>query len=436
MASLLDLALFRQNPQLGGLLNLGGPDVAQQPTRLPTTPAAPSGNAQAPAPQGEGSFLQRLVAGGNDPALSPAENERIRKLALLQGGIATLAAGGQGQTGLAQIATGLATGQAAASQAKQQTIEAAERAKKIEIRARIGELFGSGEDGVKRADAERALQFALASGDLDTAKAITDFVKTLPEDSQPFKSETVTLADGTIAVFDPNERAFFGADGKPIMELPKDVADDKDKLQYVTGIDPATGEPVSGVINLDRHTFTPVNGVVDPSALKSQQFDPETIQIAERATKARNNFKVISSYLAKRIEENPKNPLRGIRFERARFEQTGLLVPFAARNQLGTETQQFLQAQEAFMLELAHQLAGVRGISQDNARGAIFRTFGFEEGDTVENIQNTLRELETGVRSLELQAGGALGLFSNIDVDNTQATPEEARNRIRNLGSQ
>lgn len=408
MASLLDVIVARNNPQLGGLLG--------------TDREGTSGSADAlsprQSPQGGGGILGQLFGGRDDPRLSPEANASARQQAMLQAGLATLASGGGfGQPqGLQRLAMGALVGQQAGAQAREEAVEAGLEAREVALQAKIGQLFGDSAEGVNRETASRALQLAIAAGDQETAKNINEFIKTLPEPDQPAEPKTVNLADGTVAVFDPNERTFYDASGEVLTELPKDVAKDDDQLQFVQGVDPATQEPVAGVVNLDQNTFTPISGIAGASAAKSRKYDPETIDTAAEATKARANIGTIRGFLEGQIEKNPQNPLRGIRFDRARFEETGLLVPLAQRQRLDTETQQFLQAQEAFMLQLANKLAGVRGVSSESARAAIFRTYGFEEGDSVENIRNTLRELEIGVRSLELQAGSALKLFENVDV--------------------
>lgn len=405
MPSLLDIMIQNRRGPQGGLL---GQNTAP-PEASPL--AALTGASQGQAASGGGSPTPMPPV-----SLSPEEQERIRSQQLLGTGLGILTAD-PSSGDFSRIAQGIIAGQTLGQQAREQAIEAGQRARDVAIQAEIGQLFGGDAENVTRQDAERALQLALSSGKLETAKTLQDFIDSMPEEEKQFKPETVQLADGTTAVFDPNERAFYNASGEVLTELPEDVATEDDELKFVEGADPVTGDPISGVINLNEGTFTEIPGIVSGEDMNTKEFNPETIEAAKEATIARANLNTIQDYLETRIQENPKNPLRGIRFDRARFEETGLLVPLAQRQNLDTETQQFLQAQEAFMLQLAHQLAGVRGVSAENAREAIFRTFGFEEGDSPENIQNTLRELEIKTRALELRAGNALSLFKDFDID-------------------
>lgn len=65
-------------------------------------------------------LLGQAVGGLDDPRLSPLENLKARRQAMLMGGLQTLAANGQGVGGLAAIAQGAMAGQQIGAQAREQ----------------------------------------------------------------------------------------------------------------------------------------------------------------------------------------------------------------------------------------------------------------------------------------------------------------------------
>lgn len=188
MPSLLDLALMRQNPTGAGLLGIGGPGGPQDGKALaqagllqgpiaPTVtvpagaPAASAGpDTSAPASQGDGSFLQKLIAGGNDPNLSPAENERIKRQALLVGGLSALAGLGARDAGIPGLARAVLTGQQYAAGAKQEAEVAAKEANRERLRA---EILSQG-DLSTQAGRVSTVRSLLAAGFGDEAGKIID----------------------------------------------------------------------------------------------------------------------------------------------------------------------------------------------------------------------------------------------------------------------
>lgn len=417
MASLLDFIIQNRMPQ-GGLLGQN----QTPPEANPLAALSAAGPSPSAPPSGggggiNGDAISRLFAGGTDPSLSQEENDSIKRQAILMAGLGTLASDpSKGTAG--RLAEGIATGQMVSEQARERAAEARERTAEARRKIMIGDALTGEEPGIARADAERALQFAIASGDNDAAKNIIDVLGTLPEDTR-HKPETVKLADGTVAIFDPNDRLFYDASGQEITELPEDAADEDDRLQFTDNlVDPATGEPVAGVINLDRGTFTHVDGVVPADSMETQDLGPDQIETAEQATLMRKNFDVMKAYW----EENQSIPSA---IDLKRFESDGTLFAASGGRDLPNDVQQFLQAQEAILLELANKLAGVRGISAENARGAIRRAFGFTQGDSPGNINQTLQDIEIRVRSMELQAGSALSLFRDISGGEEEENPFE-----------
>lgn len=375
--------------------------------------------------------------GGTGPAniqppppvrLSPEQEDQIRKQQLLQTGLGILASGQQ-QPGITRIAQGIITGLQGKQQAQNRALEAQEAANAAERRRRVGEEINVPD--LEREDVDRAISMSIAQGDNETVDRLIKLRNSLPGEEEEFKPEAVSLADGTKAVFDPNERAFFAPDGTPMTELPEDVAKEDDELKYVTGVDPATGQPTTGVINLDRGTFTPVEGVVDPDTMKSQtqEVDPDAIQTAEQATLLRKNFSTMQDYLIN--EDGSINPPPSA-INKRRFEEEGTLLKAANLRKLPPEDQAFLQAQEAILLELANKLAGVRGISSEQARAAITRAFGFQQGDSPSNIKQTLKDIEIRTRSLEMQAGGALKMFDGIVTPENE--DEDAPDEVNRIG--
>ena len=186
MPSLLDLAIMRANPLSEGLLGIGGrqpepltpgvvsPLAQPGPFAGAVPPPGPEAVTTGPVAQGEGSFLQRLFAGGNDPNLSPEENERIGKQARLFAGLRILASE---KTGIGAVAEGILTGQQVSQLEKDKAIAAAE--KKAKMLARTDILNGLDlTDPQSQAGAVRDL---LAAGDMDAAKEVADFVFSVPQ---------------------------------------------------------------------------------------------------------------------------------------------------------------------------------------------------------------------------------------------------------------
>jgi uncharacterized protein YidB (DUF937 family) len=115
--SLLSNYMARSNPQLAGLLGRGS-----QPAQGQTPPQMPPAPPQMPPSQGPGlgqrimGGIGTLMTGRQDPNLSEEENAQIRREALIQAGLATIAAS-TSQTGVPTLGQALATGAVAGREA-------------------------------------------------------------------------------------------------------------------------------------------------------------------------------------------------------------------------------------------------------------------------------------------------------------------------------
>ena len=360
----------------------------------------------APAPPARRSGLEQPFTGPADPRLSPEENERIRKSALLRAGATGLLATGNLQKGglLSVIGQSAIAGQRLASD---------EAAAILESRSEPGEPQTQ---VITRPDGSMDLINKL------TGATIANLGKPPKLSEERAEPKAVRLLNGQVvlASWDPKKGAYVGLDGQllvgaiPTQERPRgtklDFLADDGKV-YTAFFDPETGQQI-GQARLAANQPKADDGV-----------SAKQIKSAADAIPFRQNFNVMKAFLEKRIAANPDNPLKGIRLDRLRFEQTGVFtVPLSFRSKLTPETQAFLNGMGIFMLLKANEIAGVRGITQEQARAAVFRDFGFEEGDSVNNIRNTLSTMEAEIVSKELIAGPkALEMLrQNMGIDGAQ----------------
>lgn len=292
MASLLELALYRRNPQLGGLLGLNVPGDGKARAGVPLTPGmdpvpvrqpvrlstqrVPDPGASVPdvdTEQGEGGFFHRLFGGGNDPNLSPEENERIRRQSLLMAGLRTLQAGGEGQTGLGQIATGILTGQQFAARAKAQAGEAAQLAEREEMRAGIlASADLSSQTG--RVAAVRSL---LAAGFGDEAGRIIDVMG-------EYDAPQLLEAGEQYRVFDPNDLSITDT-GVEIPAAPPDTAFQQVGDNLVL-IDKVSGEEIKSWSNPDRLSSSELSGLASDALKNTTSLRKEFQGLTDNAQKA------------------------------------------------------------------------------------------------------------------------------------------------------
>jgi hypothetical protein len=105
-------------------------------------------------------------------------------------------------------------------------------------------------------------------------------------------------------------------------------------------------------------------------------------------------------------------------------------VQVVGRERMDPETQEFLQAMDGYMLALTNEMMGVRGASAEEAREFVWRTFGFEQGDQMGNILNTMDELRTKVIGMELSAGAYLNVVRNMAEAERAETRAEVDRRL------
>lgn len=128
-----------------------------------------------------GGGLGRVFAGRNDPRLSEEENAAARSDALIQAGLAALAGGSQGNTSLNVLAQAGLMGQQAGAQAR-----AAEFA--INNQQQMAALAQQGPEALMR-----MFQHALASGDAEAARAISEVLKSMSGSSGGYNGSFQTL---------------------------------------------------------------------------------------------------------------------------------------------------------------------------------------------------------------------------------------------------
>ena len=425
MPSLLEFVMQHNNPRMAGLLGMGGGGMEMQtPPMAPPPPMSPPPGAGAPVEgEGEGgSRLQSILQGLQqsltgapppDPNLTPEQNKNIRRRTAVMSGLATLAAEGRGVQRMAQ---GALVGHQVGIEARDRALEAAAQADLASRRAAVGAMLDRPE-GLTREDVDRAYALAVAQGDMEAQDRLIKFKDTFPEPPKDAPPQVTTLPDGTLAVFDPNQSMFFAPDGSPIMDMSHMVTGPEDKLQIVEGRDPVTGMPSYAVINLNASRAQIVDGITPEPSGGDVSIDPNRAEIAVDAVNGRRNFTIVENYLANSIQDNPDHPLRGFRVERERYLKTGVFtIPLAQRQRLDADTQEFLQAMDGFLLAEANRIAGVRGVSSSEARDAVWRTFGFEEGDLAGNILNTIDELRVKVLGMEMAAGEYVDLLRDASA--------------------
>lgn len=109
--SLVEQALF---PNLFASAPTAGASPQAGPASPPASPAIASAPARRPGLRG---ILEQIFTGAADPRLSGQENDDARRMALIQGGLATMAASQQpGATALGSVAQGAMFGQQAREQ--------------------------------------------------------------------------------------------------------------------------------------------------------------------------------------------------------------------------------------------------------------------------------------------------------------------------------
>jgi len=191
--SLLSNYMARSNPQLAGLLGRGS-----QPAQGQTPPQMPPAPPQMPPSQGPGlgqrimGGIGTLMTGRQDPNLSEEENAQIRREALIQAGLATIAAS-TSQTGVPTLGQALATGAVAGREAavmgqgdaRFRAQEAAVARADAESKA----IMGSVTDWNDVTQRRHAVQAAIESGNLPLANALMDFNDKFAQASQAERME-------------------------------------------------------------------------------------------------------------------------------------------------------------------------------------------------------------------------------------------------------
>jgi hypothetical protein len=227
---------FPQRPQpQPGQQGLLGPEgegeqglLARRPSRLGAILA------------GTGHGLAQVFGGFDDPGLSGEQNARARKQALLQAGLATMMASGQGQGLPASLATGAMQGQQVSGQAQAM-------AGRQNTMQQLQQVFGNGTPD--KDQLQQLMVQLLLQGDSEGAKAISEVLKSIGGDAaklmpvnvgdkiilvDPFTGEPrreYDLAEGSAELerVDLGDRVIWHPKGRPdqvLMSLPKGTSPD------------------------------------------------------------------------------------------------------------------------------------------------------------------------------------------------------------------
>jgi len=344
----------------------------------PAAPAAPPGRPP----------LEQAFSGPADPRLSAGENDRVRRQALMRAGATGLLATGNMQRGGLMSVIGKAA-------LAGQTFASGEAKSILASRPEPGELETQ---VITRPDGSMDLI------NKQTGATIAPLGKAQAPERNLEAPKPVRLLNGEVvlASWDGKKGAYVGLDGQllvgaiPQAETMRGVQTEflgPDGQVYNVFRNPETGETIGEPWLAE----TP-----DPS----KGFTTEQYEAASLAVPNRLSYGIIKNYLQQRMAENPENPLRGLRFDRLRYEQNGVLTTvLSQRHRIDPETQEFLNALGVFIDRIAHREAGVRGITAVQARDLIYRDFGFDEGDTIGNIEQTLQGLEADIIKDETIAG-------------------------------
>lgn len=240
--------LFDGATRLPGLF---GDPLGRLPNGVLSNPAAPPINVQPLAgpdvvrglPTGLdrlrsalGSGLSTVFAGAADPRLSKEENDRARKMALIQGGLAMMAASGPSATpvNLAQIlAAGAQTGQAAGAEERERVYMTTQEERIRQALADPALL------GMLTPEQQRLLHLLPPQ---EATKLLTELLTAKQDESK------VVTAGG----------ALVGPDGKVIYESPReapelDLPADLKAVLWQAGVDPQTMNPEQRAAALARY---------------------------------------------------------------------------------------------------------------------------------------------------------------------------------------
>lgn len=198
-----------------------------------------------------GPAVSQVFGGVDDPRLSPEENQRARRQAMIQSGLATIMAANQsGATALGSVAAGAMHGQQAGGALREQTYG---QGIDVNRRRMYEELVKGGEVDVPML--RRLFTQAIASGDTEGAKAI---------------SQVLQVADGSSGGLDTGSYMVQGEGVNPQTgKVEKYLMDRRTGETKWTGIQPA---PSSSSTSLQ------VKDGVNPETGKVEQyaFNPAT----------------------------------------------------------------------------------------------------------------------------------------------------------------
>lgn len=219
--------------------NLGLLDAPRNAPAAPPAPPAPPGAPVAPGGtgSGQGGFLGQLggamgqvFGGADDPRLSPAQNEAARKQAMIQAGLATLGATGQGADPFAAIAAGGMAGQEAGGAFREQAyaMTAHERLSKALQDPRIMSMF---------TEQERMLIAVLPPNEA---------VKMIAEKLKP--RDTTKVVGPGAALVDEKGTALYQQEKEP-EPLPPDLR----AVMWELGIDPESADPETKKMAMEEY---------------------------------------------------------------------------------------------------------------------------------------------------------------------------------------
>lgn len=339
--------------------------IPRDPGVLGATP-----NAAAPAPR---SFLDKLL--GIYESTDPSKREDLRRQGLIQGGLAIMAASGQGASTGEALLAGFQHGTGATA-AEQQ------RLKGEAFQSRMGEIAAT-----NPAALPAMLNEALAAGRVEEANAISAAIRATSDSAQGSQAATRPQ------VLSPGQQLV-----SPTGEI---LAEGPDKEESGFTLSP-------GQIRI-LPDGTIIRGEPKPATTAEREA---ATQYGSMAPSVEN----VEKLWPRVVEEGGFNWI-----DLARYRYSGPGAS-AIRGTLSDDKQAFMQASETLATQVARALFGARVTEQQ--RDAVYRTYIIAPGDKPTNVQQTIASLKRLVEDISAEAGGEVQARERARVEaNLQDQP-------------
>lgn len=243
-------------------------------------------------------------------------------------------------------------------------------------------------------DLELAMRTALASGDHDTARIISQHLSSMRSakaagmTSKP-RGLLVTRQDPETgewrqALTDPTTGAIL-ADYGPVRPEAGVVVDN---------YNPETG--VTEKVLVDRRTGRRISKVGETAPKAPGQYESEALSRLNQYSIALDNIEKGLEAVNWRAPSWPE------------WEAYNSSAPGFIRSMVSDEMQGLLQAQNVIVTQIAKEIGGVRGAASPSFRNVIARTYLVAPGDSETNMRQTLQQLRAMEEDLRRKASGAM----------------------------